>query len=74
MAQTLSAMPTQQDLDSLLAERRKVAVIKATTFGDQSMTFRSLDEIDAHIARVRSELNSSQPQQRFRLAAYDKGV
>ncbi len=38
-------MTTQADLDALDAEIATVRLVKATTIGDQSTTFRDLDEL-----------------------------
>lgn len=61
---------TQADLDELDAEIAKVRTVKSTTFGDQSTTFRDLDEMLKLRAVMAAQVNSS----RTRYATTKKGV
>ena len=59
---------TQEDLDKLDDEIRKVQTIKATAFGDQSTTFRDLDELLKLRAVMAARINTT------RLGATSKGT
>ena len=62
---------TQADHDKLDDEIRKVQTVKATAFGDQSTTFRDLDELLKLRALMEQSVNSTS---RVRLAATSKGT
>jgi hypothetical protein len=61
---------TQADLDALDADIAKVRLVKSTTFGDQSTTFRDLDEL----LKLRAIMAASVSGNRTRYAATKKGV
>lgn len=62
---------TQADLDALDAEIAKVRTVKSTTFGDQSTTFRSLDELLKLRAVMAAQVAG---QNRTRYGSTSKGV
>lgn len=64
---------TEDDIAALKAAIKKGAVVKSITFGDQTLTFRSLDEMKDALAMMRADVNVSKPESRRRFAAYDKG-
>lgn len=63
---------TQADLDAIDAEIATIRTVKATTFGDQSTTFRDLKELYAERERIARALTSG--GSRTRVAAVRKGV
>lgn len=65
---------TQSDIDTLKAAIAKGGAVKSITIGDESMTFRGLDEMLGLLATMESEVNASSPQQRRRFAAFCKGA
>jgi len=62
---------TQADIDALDEEIAKVRTISATSFGDQSTTFRPLDELLKLRAVMTESLSSTN---RVRLGAFSKGT
>jgi hypothetical protein len=65
---------TQADLDAIDAEIARIRTVRQTTFGDQSTTFRDLDELYAERARVAQAISVSAGTPRTRLASFSKGV
>ena len=65
---------TQADIDALDAEIAKVRVAKSVTFGDQSTTFRDLDELLSLRAVMAQQIATASGASRTRLAAFSKGV
>lgn len=62
---------TQADLDAIDAEIAQLRTVKATAFGDQSITFRDLGELYKERERVARLLAGGS---RTRYAATRKGV
>lgn len=62
---------TQADLDAIDAEIATIRTVKATTFGDQGMTFRDLNELYKERERIARAI-ASVPRTRY--AATSKGV
>lgn len=65
---------TQADIDALDAEIAKVRVAKSTTFADQSITFRDLDELLKMRAVMASQIATAAGQSRTRYVATGKGL
>lgn len=65
---------TQADLDTIDAEIAKVRTVKATSFADRSVTFRSLEELTTERARVAAAIAQAAGTSRVRYAATSKGV
>lgn len=66
---------TQADLDRLNRAITGGAVVQSMSFGDQSFTFRSLDEMLKLRAIMSAEVNAANSSSRTRrLAATSKGV
>lgn len=66
---------TQADLDALDAEIATVRTVKSTTFGDQSTTFRDLDELLKLRSVMKQQLDSlTTGGSRTRFAGFRKGV
>lgn len=65
---------TQADLDALDAEIAAIRTAKATSSGDQSTTFRDLDELLTLRAVMQSSITTAAGQTRTRYAATSKGV
>ena len=65
---------TQTDLDNLIAEIASVGAVHATTFADQSTTFRSLDELLKLKAEMEADIFAASGMSRTRYAATRKGV
>jgi hypothetical protein len=61
---------TQADLDALDADIAKVRLVKATTFDNQSTTFRDLDEL----LKLRAVMAAAVNGNRTRFASTSKGV
>lgn len=70
------ATPTQADLDAIDAEIATIRTVKATSFGDQSTTFRDLDELYTERARLALaiDLDAGVSLSRTRYAATSKGL
>lgn len=64
---------TPDYLEELLAKRRAMVGVRATSHGDQSTQFDG-DWLDREIARVERVLASGSSSGRFRFAVTDKGV
>lgn len=65
---------TQADIDALDAEIAQVRVVKATTFSDQSTTFRDLDELLRLRAVMAAAVNANAGGSRTRYGATSKGI
>lgn len=66
---------TQADLDALDADIATIRAVKSTTTGDQSTTFRDLDELLRLRAVMAQAVSaSSTGRSRTRYATVDKGV
>jgi len=65
---------TQADIDLLDAEIAEIRLVKATTFSDQSTTFRDLDELLKLRAMMASSLANASGSSRTRYAATSKGL
>lgn len=65
---------SQTDINTLQAAIATNGAVKSITFADQTMTFRTLDEMRELLAMMRSEVSAESPQQRRRFAATSKGV
>jgi hypothetical protein len=61
---------TQADLDALDADIAKVRLVKATTFENQSTTFRDLDEL----LKLRAVMAAAVNGNRTRFVSTSKGV
>jgi hypothetical protein len=64
-------VPTQADLDAIDAEIAEIRTVKATTFDNQSTTFRDLDELYKERDRIARLITGTV---RTRYAATSKGV
>lgn len=65
---------TQADLDALDAEIKQVQSVQSTTFADQSVTFRSLDELMRLRAIMAQSVAVAAGASRTRYASTSKGV
>jgi hypothetical protein len=67
---------TQADIDALIAAIADGRGARSITFGDQSVTFESIEDMKARLAWMRGELQTSSgaAQTRSRVAAFSKGV
>lgn len=65
---------TQADLDAFDAEIATIRTAAATSSGDQSTTFRKLDEMLALRALMAASITTAAGQTRTRYAATSKGV
>jgi hypothetical protein len=65
---------TQADIDALDLEIAKVRTVKASAHGDQSATFRDLDEMLKLRALMAQAVAASSGGTRTRLAATSKGI
>lgn len=65
---------SQADLDALDAEIAKVRVAKSITFGDQSTTFRDLDEMLKLRAVMAQSIATAAGTSKTRYAATSKGI
>jgi hypothetical protein len=67
---------TQADIDALIAAIADGRGARTITFGDQSVTFETIDEMQKRLAWMRGELatSSGAAQTRSRVAAFCKGV
>lgn len=64
---------TQADLDAIDAEIASLRTVKATAFGDQSTTFRNLDELYKERDRIARAIDGSSAPPRGRFAVTTKG-
>ena len=64
---------TQADLDALDAKILAAGTVKATTFSDQSTTFRDLDDMLKLRAIMEQQILSSSNRSRTRYATTSKG-
>ena len=62
---------TQTDIDTLKAAMASGGAVKSITFADQTLTFRSLDEMNQLLGQMQREVHAASPQRR-RFAAYSK--
>ena len=67
-------MATQADLDALDAEIAKVRLVKATSFGDQSTTFRDVDDLLKLRAQLQAQIRATAQTSSTRYAATSKGL
>jgi hypothetical protein len=67
-------MATQADLDAIDAEIAAVRTVKSTAFGDQSTTFRDLDELYRERERIARAIGTTAGVPRTRLGVFSKGV
>jgi hypothetical protein len=65
---------TQSDIDALKAAIAGGAVLQSMTFGDQTFTFRSMDEMLQALAQMQADVSVATGAGRSRLAATSKGV
>lgn len=65
---------TQADIDALDAEIAAIRTAKATASGDQSTTFRDLDELLNLRAVMQASITMDAGETRTRYAATTKGV
>lgn len=68
---------TQTDLDALDADIKSFGAVEQTSFADQSMRFRSLDDLLKLRALMAGDIaaaTSTTGGSRTRYAAFDKGV
>lgn len=65
---------TQADLDALDVEIAAIRTAKSTSSGDQSTTFRDLDDLLALRAVMQASITTAAGQTRTRYAATSKGV
>lgn len=65
---------TQSDIDALKAAISGGAVLQSMTFGDQTFTFRSMDEMLQLLAQMQGDVSVTSGSGRSRLAATSKGV
>lgn len=64
----------QQAIAKLEAGIANSAVVKSMTFGDQSFTFRDVDEMRAVLGDLRNQLAQAQGKSSSRLASFSKGA
>jgi hypothetical protein len=65
---------TQADLDALDAEIDTIRSVKAMSFGDQSTTFRDLDELYRERERIARAISAAAGRSTTRYAVTNKGV
>jgi hypothetical protein len=65
---------TQADIDTLKAAIASGSVLQAITFGEQTFTFRTIDEMLKVLAVMQGEVSTATGTGRSRLAATSKGV
>lgn len=63
---------TQADIDTLKAAMAKG--VRSVTFGDQSLTFHSLDEQRTLLALMQREVNTAAGKPTTRYAVTSKGI
>jgi hypothetical protein len=69
-----TAAEIQARIDAIDAALADVSVVKATSFSDQSTTFRDLGEIAEERARLVAQLAVAAGTSRTRYAAFDRSV
>ena len=68
-------MWTQADIDKLKAAIAGGAVLQSMTFGDQTFTFRSIEEMLQVLSLMQQEVNAASGTPKgYRLAATSKGA
>jgi hypothetical protein len=65
---------TAADIDALKAAIAGGSVLQSMTFGDQTFTFRSMDEMLQALAQMQADVSVATGSGRSRLAATSKGV
>lgn len=65
---------TQADVDALKAAIAGGAVLQSMTFGDQTFTFRTIEEMLQVLALMQQDVTVAASTGRSRLAATSKGV
>lgn len=65
---------TQADLDTIDAAIASGAAVQSLTFGDQSFTFRTIDDMLKARALIAQSLNAGTGGSSYRLAATSKGA
>lgn len=65
---------TQSDIDALKAAIAEGRGARTISFGDQSVTFHSVDEMRELLRMMQADLSTAASTPRTRYAAFDKGV
>jgi hypothetical protein len=65
---------TQTDIDALKAAIAAGRGAKSIVFGDQTVTFHSVDEMRALLRMMQEDVSSAASTPRTRYAAFDKGT
>lgn len=65
---------TQADLDALDAKIAAAGAVQQAAHSDQSVTYRSVEDLKALRALMKAEIDAAAGQSGSRLAAFSKGV
>jgi hypothetical protein len=65
---------TQADIDALKAAIAGGAVLQSMTFGDQTFTFRTIEEMLQVLSLMQADVSTTAGTGRSRLAATSKGA